>query len=163
MAMTGSKAAQIRDVLRRYDRALAAADASAVAELYSAYGAHFPGRHPEAFGIEIEDRYRWLFGFQRPPAGHELREVITTAGLTFAVTVQRDAGQADRSARQLFVFSDFGGQWKILASIQELAETNPPARTRPGIDRLDVIREVRSRLCATNSTMLATAMSGIAS
>ncbi|WP_216897391.1 YybH family protein [Nocardia alni] len=157
MTMTGADNAQIRDVLRRYDRAVSAADATAVAELYSAYAVHFPDRHPEAYGTEIEERYRWLFNFERPQPGHQLRELVATANVTVAATVQRHHPSSTTGTPYLFVFTCPGGQWKILASIQGSRTFHPI--TRPNhheVGKSDLLRQVQARLTTTNATMLAT-------
>ncbi|MBB5916029.1 hypothetical protein BJY24_004941 [Nocardia transvalensis] len=120
--------------------------------MYSAYGAHFPGRHPEAFGTDVEERYRWLFRFEPPRPGHRLREIVTGQDLTVVATTQYDDRLPARLTPHLFVLTDSCGGYQILASIQGTSPTIP----RPGCGgRADLLGHIRTRLCATNATMLA--------
>ncbi|NKY89345.1 nuclear transport factor 2 family protein [Nocardia veterana] len=151
--MTGSTIAEIRDVVRRYNRALQAGDAAAVAQLYCAYGAHFPGRHPEAFGTDIEERYRWLFRFEPPLPGHILREVVPADQVTVAVTEHRHHRYHWQRARHLFVLTDDGGQWKILASLH--GSSTLPADRAGEDDPSGLLQQVRARLSASHATTLA--------
>ncbi|WP_280255895.1 hypothetical protein [Nocardia wallacei] len=51
----------------------------AVAELDPAYGAHFPGSRQEAFGADVEKRYRWLFRLEAPQPSTTVDELLRFA------------------------------------------------------------------------------------
>ncbi|WP_280336380.1 hypothetical protein [Nocardia wallacei] len=121
--------------------------------MYSAYGAHFPGRHPEAFGTDIEERYQWLFRFEPPQLGHRMHEITTAYGLTIVATTRRGERQPAGSTPYLFVLTDSGCGYDILASIQGMPATTPRFVCR---GRDELLQHLHTRLCTTNATMLAT-------
>lgn len=112
---------EIRNLLARYEERLNASDAEAIAGLYAADGIFMPQGFPTAQGRpSVLESYRAIFSNITLSIGFAVDEVKVSGGLATAITrstgtvrVNATGGSAPESNRELFVFAQEGGAWRI--------------------------------------------------
>ena len=111
----------IRTLLADYERLLNASDAESIAGLYSADGIFMPQGFPTAAGRDaVLQSYRAIFGNITLAIEFEIDEVVAGAGMATALTrsngsvrVNATGDEAPESNRELFVFAQEEGSWRI--------------------------------------------------
>ena len=111
----------IRGLLAKYEELLNASDAEGIAELYSADGIFMPQGFTTAEGREaVLAAYRAIFENIKLSIEFEVDEIV--AGESVATALTRSSGsvrvnatgdQAPESNRELFVFAQDAGAWRI--------------------------------------------------
>jgi len=111
----------IRHLLAKYEQLLNASDADSIAALYAADGVFMPQGFPTATGREaILQSYRAIFENITLTIEFEVDEIIAGEGLATAVTrsngsvrVNATGDEAPESNREVFVFTQEDGAWRI--------------------------------------------------
>ena len=111
----------IRTLLADYERLLNASDAESIAGLYSADGIFMPQGFPTAAGRDaVLQSYRAIFGNITLAIEFEIDEVVAGDGMATALTrsngsvrVNATGDEAPESNRELFVFAQEEGSWRI--------------------------------------------------
>jgi len=112
---------KIRALLADYEQLLNRSDAEGIAGLYSADGIFMPQGFPTAAGRQaVLQSYRAIFGQISLTIEFEVDEIVAGAGLATALTrshgsvrVNASGDQAPESNRELFVFAQEAGAWRI--------------------------------------------------
>lgn len=111
----------IRALLATYEQLLNASDADSIASLYASDGIFMPQGFPTAAGREaVLASYRAIFGNITLSIKFEIDEVTARDGLATALTrsngsvrVNATGDTAPESNRELFVFAQEDGAWRI--------------------------------------------------
>jgi len=111
----------IRDLLAEYEGLLNASDAESIAGLYAADGVFMPQGFPTAAGREaVQQSYRAIFESITLKIEFEVDEIMAGEGLATAVTrsngsvrVNATGDEAPESNREVFVFAQEDGAWRI--------------------------------------------------
>lgn len=111
----------IRTLLADYEKLLNGSDAEGIAGLYSADGIFMPQGFPTAAGREaVLQSYRAIFEQISLTIKFEVDEVVAGEGVATALTrskgsvrVNASGDQAPESNRELFVFAQEEGAWRI--------------------------------------------------
>jgi len=111
----------IRALLATYEQFLNASDAESIANLYAGDGIFMPQGFPTAAGREaVLASYRAIFGNITLSIRFEIDEVTARDGLATALTrsngsvrVNATGATAPESNRELFVFTQEDGAWRI--------------------------------------------------
>lgn len=111
----------IRALLAEYGRLLNASDAERIADLYSADGIFMPQGFPTAAGREtVLQSYRAIFENITLTIEFHVDEVVAGEGVATALTrsngsvrVNATGVEAPESNRELFVFAQERGTWRI--------------------------------------------------
>ncbi len=112
---------QIESVLKTYETALNASDVDTVLELYADGGVFMPEFAPSAVGKEaVRASYAFVFNTIRLNITFQIDEIEVHDGIAFARTVSRgeqtllaeNLTTAEEN-RELFIFENSGGAWKI--------------------------------------------------
>lgn len=111
----------IRALLAEYAKLLNASDAESIAGLYSADGIFMPQGFPTASGREgVLQSYRAIFESIALTITFEVDEVVAGEGIATALTrssgtvrVNATGSEASESNRELFVFAQEEGSWRI--------------------------------------------------
>ncbi len=112
---------QIRELLANYEKLLNASDAATIAGLYAANGSFMPQGFPTATGREaVLQSYRAIFGNITLSIVFDVDEIIVGDGIATALTrsngsvrVNATGDTAPESNRELFVFAQEAGAWRI--------------------------------------------------
>lgn len=111
----------IRGLLAEYGRLLNASDAESIAGLYSADGIFMPQGFPTAAGREaVLQSYRAIFENITLAIEFEVDEVLAGGGMATALTrshgsvrINTTGDEGPESNRELFVFAQEEGAWRI--------------------------------------------------
>jgi len=111
----------IRALLAKYEQLLNASDAESIASLYASDGIFMPQGFPTAAGREVVlESYRAIFGNITLSIKFDIDEVVARDGLATALTrsngsvrVNATGDMAPESNRELFVFAQEEGAWRI--------------------------------------------------
>jgi len=111
----------VRALLAKYEALLNASDADGIAGLYAADGIFMPQGLPTAAGREaVLQSYRAIFGNITLTIAFDVDEVLVADGLATALTrshgsvrVKATNDEAAESNREIFVFTQREGAWKI--------------------------------------------------
>jgi len=111
----------IRALLAKYEQLLNASDADSIASLYARDGIFMPQGFPTATGREaVLASYRAVFGNITLSIRFEIDEVVARDGLATALTrsngsvrVNATGATGPESNRELFVFTQEDGAWRI--------------------------------------------------
>jgi len=111
----------IRALLAKYAQLLNASDAESIASLYAGDGVFMPQGFPTAAGREaVLESYRAIFANITLSINFEIDEVAVRDGLATALTrsngsvrVNATGATAPESNRELFVFAQEDGAWRI--------------------------------------------------
>jgi uncharacterized protein (TIGR02246 family) len=111
----------IRALLARYAQMLNASDASSIANLYASDGIFMPQGFPTAAGREaVLASYRAIFSNITLSIAFEIDEVVDGGELATAITrsngsvrVNATGDAAPESNREVFVFAQEDGEWRI--------------------------------------------------
>lgn len=111
----------IRAVLARYEQLLNASDAESIASLYASDGLFMPQGFPTASGREaVLESYRAIFSNITLSIGFEIDEVVAVGDMATAITrsagsvrVNATGDSAPESNREVFVFAQQEGTWRI--------------------------------------------------
>jgi uncharacterized protein (TIGR02246 family) len=123
----------IREILRRYERALNTSAPDAVMALYAEDGVFMPQHSPSSVGAKAVKRaYEGVFGMIRLDVKFEIVEVqVVAPNWAFArtnssgsVTVLANGSGGPEANQELFVFQKVAKEWKIARYC--FSTTNPP-------------------------------------
>jgi uncharacterized protein (TIGR02246 family) len=111
----------IHTLLARYEQSLNGADADAIAGLYATDGIFMPQGFPTAAGRPaVLGSYRSIFSAITLSIRFEIDEVRVSGKLATAITrsngsvrVNATGESAPESNRELFVFAEEDGEWRI--------------------------------------------------
>jgi len=111
----------IRTLLTNYEQLLNASDADGIASLYASDGVFMPQGFPTATGRKaVLESYRAIFANIALAIAFEIDEVVASEGLATAVTrsngsvrVNATGDSAPESNREVFVFAQEEGTWRI--------------------------------------------------
>ncbi len=111
----------IRELLANYEKLLNASDAAAIAGLYAANGIFMPQGFPTAAGREaVLQSYRAIFQNITLSIAFAVDEIMVREGLATALTRSNGSVRVNatgdavlESNRELFVFSQEAGAWRI--------------------------------------------------
>lgn len=111
----------VRALLTKYEELLNASDAESIASLYAADGVFMPQGFPTAAGREaVLQSYRAIFENIALSIEFEVDEVVAGEGMATAVTrsngtvrVNATGDEAPESNREVFVFAQEEGTWRI--------------------------------------------------
>lgn len=111
----------IRALLARYEQLLNASDAQTIADLYASDGVFMPQGLPTAVGRQaVLDSYRAIFKNITLSIGFAIDEVVAGEDLATAITrstgsvrVNATGEAAPESNREVFVFAQEDGAWRI--------------------------------------------------
>jgi len=111
----------IRALLAEYEKLLNASDAERIAGLYSADGIFMPQGFPTAAGRQaVLQSYRAIFENITLTIEFEVDEIVAGGGMATALTrsngsvrVNATGDEAPESNRELFVFAQEEGAWRI--------------------------------------------------
>lgn len=111
----------IRELLANYEKLLNASDAAAIAGLYAAHGIFMPQGFPTAAGREaVLQSYRAIFQSITLSIAFAVDEIMVGEGVATALTrsngsvrVNATGDAVPESNRELFVFSQEAGAWRI--------------------------------------------------
>ena len=112
---------EIQTVLDSYEQALNASDVDAVIALYADDGVFMPSSAPTAVGIEsVRAAYEYVFKTIKLNIAFTVEEIVADGSIAFArtgskgsVTVLADGTTVPEENRELFVFQEEDGVWKI--------------------------------------------------
>ena len=111
----------IRALLAEYEQLLNASDADSIAELYSPDGVFMPQGFPTACGREaVLASYQAIFDGISLDIEFAVDEIVAGEGVATAMTrsngsvrVKATGYEAPESNRELFVFAEHEGAWRI--------------------------------------------------
>lgn len=111
----------IRELLGTYERLLNASDAEAIAPLYTADGLFMPHGFPTAAGrAAVLEMYRAILGNITLSIAFTIDEIVVGDGMATALTrstgsvrVKATGDAGPESNRELFVFAQEAGTWRI--------------------------------------------------
>jgi len=111
----------IRALLTRYEQLLNASDAESIASLYASDGLFMPQGFPTAAGRQaVLESYRTIFKNITLSIGFEIDEIVAGEGMATAITrsngsvrVNATGDAAPESNREVFVFAQEDGAWRI--------------------------------------------------
>ena len=120
-SLTDTDRREIRTVLDRYEQALNASDVDAVLDLYADDGVFMPSSAPTAVGIEnVRAAYEHVFTTIKLNIAFIVEEIVADGSIAFArtgsqgtVTILGDGTTVPEENRELFVFQQEDGVWKI--------------------------------------------------
>ncbi len=111
----------IRSLLAEYEQLLNASDAESIVRLYSTDGIFMPQGFPTAAGREaVLASYRAIFENITLTIQFAVDEILTVDGMAAALTrsngsvrVNATGDEAPESNREMFVFAQENGAWRI--------------------------------------------------